>query len=227
VEIMTLILFLVESGLELIPKEIRNHPSVIKTFDNAKYSSQLLDNALHHSAMKKLKNFEKRGRPDIVHNCLLNALGSPLNKSGSLDIYIHTIGNKIFKIDSNIRIARNYNRFKGLMAKLLIKGQIASDDSVLISQINNNLIKLIKSLKSKEILLFSENGKLLQNYFELFKKNLSKNYVVIIGGFQKSNFSQEILDLSDKIFSISQYSLDAWVVVNKIISYYEIIHDIK
>jgi len=30
--------------------------------------------------MKKLRESEKRGRPDIVHFALLEALGSPLNK---------------------------------------------------------------------------------------------------------------------------------------------------
>ena len=94
---MPLILILVECGLEIIPRQIRNHSSVKKNRTNKIYSSQLLDNALHHSAMKNLKNSIKRGRPDIVHLCLLNALGSPLNKSSNLKLYIHTIKNKIFK----------------------------------------------------------------------------------------------------------------------------------
>jgi len=224
---MPLILILVETGLELIPDQIRNHPSVTKNLKVSDYSSQLLDNALHHSAMKSLKNYEKRGRPDIVHNCLLNALGSPLNKSGNLKIYLHTVKDQIFYIDPIIRIARNYNRFKGLMAKLLIEGQIEFGDSLMISQFRKSLIDIIKSVRKREILIFTKEGKLLENYYNLFSKDLSKNYIVIIGGFQKSKFSQDILDLSSNYFSISQYSLDAWVVVNKIISYYEIIHNIK
>jgi rRNA pseudouridine-1189 N-methylase Emg1 (Nep1/Mra1 family) len=46
---MPLIIILAECGIELIPKEIRNHPAVSKNLSSQLYSSQLLDNALHHA----------------------------------------------------------------------------------------------------------------------------------------------------------------------------------
>ena len=223
---MPLIIILVECGLELIPKQIRNQPSVKRNLKVKKYYSLLLDNALHHSAMKNLKNHQKRGRPDITHICLLNALGSPLNKSGNLKIYIHTIHNRIFDINSEIRIARNYNRFKGLIGNTLLNGDIIDRDKKLISQVDGNLTDLIKTIENSEILFFSSRGSLIKSHQNLFLKNSSKNYIAIIGGFQRGSFSKEILSLSDNLISISKYQLDAWVVVNKIISYYEIIHDI-
>ncbi len=224
---MALTLILAECGLELIPKEIRNHPSVKKNIKSKNYSSQLLDNALHHSAMIKLSNFEKRGRPDILHNCLLNALGSPLNKNKQLKIYFHTVNNRIFELNPEIRITRNYNRFKGLIAKLLIDGKIQFEKSYLIKELKENLRELIKSIKKKEVLLFSSRGGIIQHHLDLFHKDTHKNYIIIIGGFQKGTFSKDILELSNRIISISQYSLDAWIVVGKIISFYEIINDIK
>ena len=224
---MVLNLIIVECGLELIPKEIRDHPSIRKNIRDKNYSSQLLDNALHHSAMVKLNNFKKRGRPDILHNCLLNALGSPLNKADQLKIYFHTVNNRIFELNPEIRITRNYNRFKGLMAKLLIDGEINFKGYYLIKEFKDRMTSLIKSFKKKEILLLSSKGSLIQHHLDIFQKDLSKNYIVIIGGFQRGNFSKEFLELSNKIISISQYSLDAWIVVSKIISFYEIIYDIK
>ncbi len=224
---MALTLILAECGLELIPKEIRDHPSVKKNIKSKNYSSQLLDNALHHSAMIKLSNFEKRGRPDILHNCLLNALGSPLNKNKQLKIYFHTVNNRIFELNPEIRITRNYNRFKGLIAKLLIDGKIQFEKSYLIKELKENLRELIKSIKKKEVLLFSSRGGIIQHHLDLFHKDTHKNYIIIIGGFQKGTFSKDILELSNRIISISQYSLDAWIVVGKIISFYEIINDIK
>ena len=223
---MSLTIILVDCGLEIIPKEIRNNSSISRNLSSKNYYSQLLDNALHHRAMKNLKNFEKRGRPDITHLCLLNALGSPLNKQEKLNLYIHTIHNKIFKINPKIRIARNYNRFKGLMAKLLIEEQIRTEDDMLISSINENLRDLLKKFDDSEILLFSHRGKLLKNFQSLFLKNSPKNYIAIIGCFQKSTFSKEILQLSDNLISISDFSLDAWIVVSKIINYYELIHEL-
>jgi rRNA small subunit pseudouridine methyltransferase Nep1 len=223
---MPLILILVECGLELIPKHIRDHPSVKKNLSSKTYSSQLLDNALHHSAMKKLANSEKRGRPDIAHLCLLNALGSPLNKTGNLRLFIHTIKNRIFEFNSEIRITRNYNRFKGLMAKLLIDNDINVNGSQLISQFKGNLYALINKFKSPAISIFSSKGKLIKDYRQLFKADSSKNNVCIIGGFQKKNYSEEVLNLSKNVISISKYSLDAWVVMSKITNFYELHHNI-
>lgn len=223
---MPLILILVECGLEIIPRQIRNHSSVKKNRTNKIYSSQLLDNALHHSAMKNLKNSIKRGRPDIVHLCLLNALGSPLNKSSNLKLYIHTIKNKIFKFNPEIRMAKNFNRFKGLMAKLLIDGDIKYNGTNLIAQFPGNLKILIESFEDPEILLFSSKGALIKNHREIFTKDISKNLIAIIGGFQKSGFSNEVLKLSNDLISISKNSLDASIVVSRIITFYELIHKI-
>ena len=223
---MPLIIFLVECGLELIPKQIRNHPSVRSHLSSKNYSSQLLDNALHHSGMETLTNREKRGRPDIAHICVLNALGSPLNKSGFLKLFVHTIHNKIFELNPEIRIARNFNRFKGLSAKLLIDGKIQINSSYLIKQCEGNIIDVINSFQAPEIVLFSSKGELIKSHQDLFYKDIVKNYIAIIGGFQKGYFSEEISALSDKLISISKFSLDAWVVVNKVITFYEITHDI-
>jgi rRNA small subunit pseudouridine methyltransferase Nep1 len=223
---MPLTVILAECGLELIPEEIKNNPAIQKNIKNQSYPSKLLDNALHHTAMGKLRDVKKRGRPDITHVCLLNALGSPLNKSGNLKLFIHTSNNIIYEINPEIKIARNYNRFKGLIAKLLIEGEIKTEDLLLISRIKRNLSEILKSINSEEIILFSSRGELVENHFELFDKNLTKNYVVIVGCFQKGFFSEEILGLSNKIVSISHYPLDAWVALSKAIGYYEISNNI-
>ena len=196
---MPLTIILAECGLELIPKEIRKHPAIQRNLKRDNYSSQLLDNALHHSAMVKLKDVGKRGRPDITHSCLLNALGSPLNKSGNLKIYIHTLNNKIFEINPKIKIARNYNRFKGLMAKLLRENEIRIKELLLISQFNGNLRNLVKSFKKKEIVIFSSKGELVKYHLDLFDKDLTKNYIVI-SNFIKANY---IINFKDSLKSFN------------------------
>ena len=225
---MPLIIILAECGIELIPKQIRNHPSVKKNVYTRNYTSQLLDNAIHHTAMKELKDFTKRGRPDIIHLCLLNALGSALNKSGELRLFMHTVKNRIYEFNPEIRIARNYNRFKGLMAKLLIDENIGPVNSPLISLFDGIYIKeLISTFEDPEVILFSSKGKLIKNYQELYPQGISKNIIVIIGGFQKSSFSREINDLSPRKISLSEFSLDAWVAIYKAITYFELTHKIK
>ena len=223
---MPLNIFLVECGLELIPEQIKNHPAIKKNIDKNNFASLLLDNSIHHSAMIKLLNREKRGRPDIVHNCLLHALGSPCNKKGLLSIYLHTIHDRIFQFHPEIRISRNYNRFKGLMAKLLVEGLIASPEKKLISEIKEPIDIVLKNIKKKDVKLLSSHGKVLKHHLTIFPDDSSKNEVVIIGGFQKGYFSQKILDLGKNLISISNYSLDASIIVNKIINFYEIVNDI-
>ena len=83
----------------------------------------------------------------------------------------------------------------------------------------------ISKFKNSEILLFSHKGRLIKSYRDLFSENSNKNYVAVIGGFQKSTFSKEIFQVSENLISLSEYSLDAWIVVSKIINYYEIIHE--
>jgi rRNA small subunit pseudouridine methyltransferase Nep1 len=176
--------------------------------------------------MIKLQNREKRGRPDIIHNCLLHALGSPCNKNGLLSFYIHTIHDRIFQFNPEIKITKNYNRFKGVMAKLLIDGLISFEGNNLISEIKQPLSTFIKTIKKKNLKILTSKGKLIQHHLTIFPEDSSKNEVVIIGGFQKGFFSQNILALSKELISISKYSLDASVVVNKIINFYEIVNDI-
>ncbi|GAG70207.1 unnamed protein product, partial [marine sediment metagenome] len=108
------------------------------------------------------------------------------------------------------------------MAKLLRENEIRIKELLLISQFNGNLRDLVKSFKKREIIIFSSRGELVKFHLDLFEKDLKKNYIAIIGGFQKGYFTEDILNLSDKIVSISNYSLDAWVIANKIVSYYEI-----
>ena len=223
---MPLILLLVECGLELIPPEIKSHPSIQRHLRKDDYSSKLLDNALHHSVMGKLENYEKRGRPDIAHNCLLNALGSPLNKSGNLKLYLHTYQNKIYEINPTINLTRNFNRFKGVMAKLLYDNELTFEHLKLISLYKGDLYHLVKDFKNPELMIYSSKGKIINYKDQVFEKDLNKNYIIIIGGFQKGFFSSDILKLSNNLISISNYPLDAGVVVSKVINLYEIANDI-
>jgi rRNA small subunit pseudouridine methyltransferase Nep1 len=222
---MSLIIFLTECGIELIPKAIRGHPAVKRNLSMKNYHSQLLDNALHHSAMKGLKNRSKRGRPDIAHLCLLNALGSPLNRAGKLRIFMHTINDKLFEFNPEIRIAKNFNRFKGLMAKMLIENGIKFKSNYLISPVNKRLPEIISEFqkeKTSELILLSEKGRLILSHSHLFTGTSSKKYILIIGGFQKSSFSDSILKLTDNLISLSETSLNAWIVVSRVITFYEL-----
>jgi len=117
---VTLSLVLVEAALELVPAEILGHPSVRR---NAKRRGKrpeetLLDRSLHHYAMTGLPGQEKRGRPDILHFCLLEAMGSPLNRSGNLRVWVSTQRGRLIEVDPSTRPPRDCNRSKSLMERV-------------------------------------------------------------------------------------------------------------
>ena len=104
VKLLTFIL--AEAALETVPEKLWRHSSVKRDAKRQKKLPKqlLLDRSLHHAAMLKLKNKLKRGRPDITHFVLLEALGSPLNKQGSLQVFIHTCNDYVIRVNPKIRL---------------------------------------------------------------------------------------------------------------------------
>jgi len=224
-----LIMLFADAAIELIPKEIWSHP-VIKAHSrkrSKKPGEMLLDISLHYHAMKKLKDFRKRGRPDIVHFCLLMALGSPLCKAGKLLPIIQTYRNDIISIDPEIRLPRNYNRFVGLIEQLLTVGRVPPvGDKVLMRVIGKDLEIILEKYTPSEIFLLTEDGEQLSPRMlarEIIKYELP---MVVIGAYQHGPLSGNIKKLVDKEFSISKYILDAWVVTAEVICAVEDVIDI-
>jgi len=214
-------LILADSGIELIPKNLWTHPAVRNTAlrRGKEPGKLLLDISLHYSAMKTLRDYEKRGRPDIVHVCLLMALSSLLNIKGYLKVYVHTYDSKIIEIDPLTRIPRNYNRFIGLMEQLLISRSVPpGSQKHLLKILPFNLKELIERLSPSKITILDEKGG-LRSPRKLAKALLAqRNPLVIIGAFQKGEFSEEIRSLNGERIAISKVRLDSWSVVSKVIS---------
>ncbi len=119
-------LILTESSLELVPNELKSHPSVISHAKKLgkKPSEILLDNSWHFAAMKGIKNEIKRGRPDLVHFCILEATTIPLYQKNEIKVYIHTINDKVIYFGNNVHIPKSYHRFAGLIEKLFLEKTI-------------------------------------------------------------------------------------------------------
>ena len=81
-------LVIAESALELVPKELQNHNSVIAYAKDLtkNHLRILLDISWHFAAMKGIKNEIKRGRPDLVHFSLLEACSIPLYFENKLNL---------------------------------------------------------------------------------------------------------------------------------------------
>jgi len=224
---LRLSIIIAEAAIETIPKNLQN---IIVVKNHAKKMKRrvkeiLLDINYHYSAMEKggIESRWKRGRPDIVHLCLLCILSTPLFYNRLVGVYIHTIDNKVILIGENLRIPKSYKRFEGLMMQLFIEKEILSSNSdrkILLQVKDMTFSELIgKIVKPDEIIGFSTFGK-YQDIETILTENLKKDdghYVFVIGGFQSGHLSQEVIDRMDKIYSISKYSLEAHVVVSRLI----------
>lgn len=218
-----LFLILAESALETIPPKIWRHPLIVKHSKKRGVhpSSIILDRSYHHKVMGLLDSPEKRGRPDIVHFALLEALGSPLNREGLLKVYVHTISDKVINIRSDTRLPRNYNRFIGLMEQLFEVGSVPPGKDPLLWIENKNLKSLLKEISPSKVVGFSLEGT-PSTIRDLISglKNL-EDPVVVVGGFPHGSFNEETKSLFDEVYSVDREVLDASIVVSRVIYEYE------
>lgn len=222
-------IILAESALETIPKQLWQHP-VIKKYAEKKEKKPeflLLDRSYHHVVMKKLSENEKRGRPDIVHFSLLEALGSPLNKEGLLQVYVHTLSDNIIFVNSETRLPRNYNRFVGLMEQLFELKQIPPQGNSLLTLTKNmSLPQLVRKIKPDYVLAFSKRGtpKTLEKAISEFADK--KKPLAIVGGFPHGTLSKTVVKLANQIVAIDREMLETWTVTARIVYEYEKLIDI-
>ncbi|KAI9493269.1 Alpha/beta knot methyltransferase [Zychaea mexicana] len=187
---------------------------------------QLLNCDEHQSILKRLGRDIADARPDIVHQCLLALLDSPLNKSGHLEVYIHTAKGVVIRINPECRIPRTIKRFSGLMVQLLEKGCIVSD-----SEGTNKLLEIVPPPVTSYLpsnarkIALSWNSEKVRLY-DYFKKNSGDGPVVVaVGAMAKGADTFADSYVEDKI-GISDYSLSASVACSKVCCALEDLWDI-
>ena len=216
-------LVLVESAIETIPSDLWNHPAVFKRAKllGKNPGEMLLDRSYHHAAMLKIEDGRKRGRPDITHFCLLNALGTPLNLEGGLRTSVHTREDKVILVNSETRLPRNYDRFVGLIEQLYSLGRVPAKGRTLLEIKSETLSKHIGDIKASRIVALSRAG--LKSTIEKVVETIAKepNPLFLIGGFPAGGLNSKTIRLADDVFSIYPETLDAWIVVARVIYEYE------
>ncbi|MBM5805588.1 MAG: 16S rRNA methyltransferase [Candidatus Verstraetearchaeota archaeon] len=205
---------LAESALETVPREIADHPSVKRLAERRGKdpTSTLLDISYHYAAMKDLEDWDRRGRPDITYVTLLTLLESPLNREGRLSIYVHTVRDFIISVDPKVKLPRNYTRFEGLMEQLFEVFKVPPKGKPLMTLKRGTLKDLIRVVAPSRTFFLTEEGK--RTKVEAFANKAVKEDrpLVVIGGFQRGEFSDENLRLADERVSVYKEPLDAWVV---------------
>jgi rRNA small subunit pseudouridine methyltransferase Nep1 len=214
-----LVIIIAESEIEPIPTSIQNHPQ-IKSYvkkKNRPVTNLLLDASFHHAAMKKLPDWSRRGRPDIVHRCALLALDSWANHNGFLQIYIHTRDDYVITINPKTRLPRQYHRFVGLIEQLIEKREICSSDENLLTYKKKTLKQLLADQKNEVVLLW-EKGQSI-SIVDLIESKKGFPLTIVIGGFPHGDFHQSHTLIEQKISVESESYTASYLLAKTIITY--------
>ena len=212
-----------EAALETVPEELWSHPAVRRHSKRQHKPPQqlLLDRSLHHLAMMRLDNNEKRGRPDITHFALLEALGSPLNKEGLLQVYVHTNKDYVIKVNPSARLPRNYSRFIGLIEQLFHQGKVPIEGETLLTLEQKTLKQLLAETKPDYVMAFSREGKPKTIQDAVSRLQVKQSPAVIVGGFAHGHLSETTVQLADEVVCMDSEMLEAWTITSRLIYEYE------
>ncbi len=214
-------LILSESALELVPYELQEHPSVISHAKKlGKHPSEiLLDNSWHFAAMKGIKNEIKRGRPDLVHFSILEATTIPLYYQNKLNLFVHTIDNKVIHFGKNVHIPKSYHRFQGVIEKLFQEKKVLSKNELLLEIKDQTFSELIHEINPSSVIGFSTSGQ--SSSYQKIASEIPENSCIVIGGFQKGHFSNSTQSEITNLYSIGNDSFEGHVIVSRILYEYE------
>jgi rRNA small subunit pseudouridine methyltransferase Nep1 len=214
---------LAEAAIETVPETLWSHPAIRRHSKRQRKPPKqlLLDRSLHHAAMRRLDDDLKRGRPDITHFALLEALGSPLNREGLLQTYVHTNKDYTITVNPSARLPRNYNRFIGLIEQLFQQQKVPTEGETLLRLEPKTLQQLLAEAKPDYILAFSREGKpkTIQDAVSGLKSK--QKPAVIVGGFPHGHFSETTTKLADEIVCVDSEMLEAWTMISRAIYEYE------
>lgn len=214
-------LVIAESALELVPVELQRHNSVIASARrfNKKPSEILLDISWHFAAMKGIKNEIKRGRPDLVHFSLLEACSIPLYFENKLNVFVHTIDDKVISLGQNVRLPKSYHRFIGLVEKLYATGRIEENNNTLLEIKEMNFENLIKKINPKQTIALSSKG--IKSSYQKVAEEMDDDTCLVVGGFSKGQFSDKNKDYFNKIVLVDKNPLEAHIIISRVLYEYE------
>ncbi|RNJ76232.1 MAG: ribosome biogenesis protein [Nitrosopumilus sp. H8] len=213
-------LILAESSLELVPPDLARHQSVLSHAQRLgrDASEILLDNSWHFAAMKGLRNEIKRGRPDLVHHSMLEAVSTPLYRRDALDLLVHTVQDKVIRLGRQVRVPRSYHRFAGLVEKLYREGRVSAGD-VLLEMSDMTFPEILDEINPPTVVGLSSRG--TPSSYAKVAAGLPDGACVVIGGFQKGGFSEKTTKRLDSVCSVDDGPLEGHVVVSRMLYEYE------
>jgi rRNA small subunit pseudouridine methyltransferase Nep1 len=213
---------LAEAELELVPVEIAGHPAVRASAkaQDRRPGQVLLDQNLHGAALGKLEEGARRGRPDIVHYCLLTLLESPLNKAGGLEVAIHTRHRLLIRVKPDTRLPRGEARFQGLMGKVLREGRSQDKKPLIWVEGEVTPAQALHAFAKGPVLRLDEGGALLSPAQLAERADASPDLTLVLGAYPAGAFLPEWTEAVPGAVSIWKEPLNAWAVAAEVAAGY-------
>ncbi|CAG9540610.1 unnamed protein product [Cercopithifilaria johnstoni] len=178
----------------------------------------ILSSDKHANFIRNQKKDPADFRPDILHQCLLMLLDSPLNRADLLQIYVHTVNNILIEVNPQIRIPRTFDRFCGLMVQLLHKLSIrAADSSVKLLKVIRNPVSIYLPIGCRKVLT-SYQALEYMSCRQFAESAGNKPIAVVIGGFSKGKAT---VDYTEEEVKLSNFPLSAALTCSKLTSSFE------
>jgi rRNA small subunit pseudouridine methyltransferase Nep1 len=215
-------ILLAQAELELAPAEIAGHPAVRASAkaQDRRPGQVLLDQNLHGAALGKLEDGARRGRPDIVHYCLLTLLESPLAKAGGLEVAIHTRHRLLIRVKPDTRLPRGEARFQGLMGKVLREGQSQDKKPLIWVQDEATPAQALHAFAKGPVLRLDEGGALLSPADIAARADPAGDLTLVLGAFPSGAFLPEWVEAAPEAVSIWKDPLNAWAVAAEMVAGY-------
>ncbi|HUR62509.1 MAG TPA: 16S rRNA methyltransferase [Candidatus Thermoplasmatota archaeon] len=213
-------ILLAEAELELAPPEIAGHPAVRASAkaQDKRPGLVLLDQNLHGAALGKLDEGARRGRPDIVHYCLLTLLESPLCKAGGLEVAVHTRHRLLIRIKPETRLPRGEARFQGLIGKVLRDGRSQDKKPLIWVEDEMSPAQALHAFARGPVLRLDEGGALILPADLAGRADAAGDLTLVLGAFPSGAFSPEWVEAAPQAASIWRDPLNAWAVAAEVVA---------
>jgi len=144
-----------------------------------------------------------------------------LNMRGDLRCYVHTMGDRIIKVDPKARLPRSTDRWVSLLEQLYEEKVVPPVGPALLTLLQGDIASLLGEFKSDIVVALTTEGEL--KTMEEVAKRLAEHRrpVLLVGGFPEGHFSKRTMERVNESYRIDRRRLEAWTVVARAVYDYE------
>jgi len=170
----------------------------------------VLDAFFHREAVRGMPDGERRGRPDIVHQCLALCQGSLLNRQGRLRTFVHTRDDRVIAVDPRARVPPNYVEFLLAMGRLL-RGEVVEGFSVA----DGTFRQLIERVAADRVVALTPEGQEMDLSAVLSSPGTT---VAVMGAFPCGDYRSPVYELADLQVSLGPELMTVPAVLSEVLA---------